>query len=42
MNKFNSASDILMEKIRSFADGKQKVDLQYEFQWATVDAIAEV
>ena len=40
--KFNTTADMLMEKLRSVADGKQMVDLLSEFQCTAVDAIAEV
>jgi hypothetical protein len=42
VNQFNSKADILMEKLRKFADGKTQVELLKEFNKATLDAIAQV
>ena len=42
VNQFNSKADILMEKLRKYADGKTQVELLKEFNKATLDAIAQV
>ena len=40
INDFNSKADILMERLRTFADGKTIVTLFNEINHATLDAIA--
>ena len=42
VNQFNSKADILMEKLRTKADGKTVVTLLEEFNRVALDAIAQV
>jgi hypothetical protein len=42
MNEFNTKGDILMDRLRSIADGKTTVTLLTEFNHATLEAIASV
>jgi hypothetical protein len=42
VKQFNITSDILMERLRWFADGQTCVELFPELNHATLDAIAEV
>jgi hypothetical protein len=42
VKQFNSLTDILMEKLRTKADGKTVVSLLNEMNRATLDAIASV
>ena len=42
MTEFNSKGDILMERLRSIADGKQTITLLKELNRATLEAIASV
>ena len=42
VNQFNIKADILMERLRSLADGKTTIKLLNEFNRATLDAIAQV
>ena len=42
MNEFNQKGDILMEKLRSFADGKTEIKLLNELNHAALDVIASV
>jgi hypothetical protein len=40
VNQFNAKGDLLMEKLRSLADGQTVVNLLDEFNRAALDAIA--
>jgi len=42
MNEFNSKGDILLERLRTLADGKTQVVLLNELNRTTLDAIASV
>ena len=42
VDQFNTKADSLMERLRSFADGKTVVNLFKEFNHATLDDIAQV
>ena len=42
IDEFNNKGDLLLEKLRSMADGKTQVVMLDEFNHATLDAIATV
>lgn len=42
IDQFNTKSDLLMERLRSFADNKTIVNLHKEINHATLDVIAQV
>ena len=42
VGQFNLKADMLMERLRSFADGKTPVGLAKELNHSTLDAIAQV
>lgn len=42
MREFNIQGDLLMEKLRSLADGKTQIQLLNLFNHATLDVIANV
>ena len=41
IDQFNVKADMLMERLRGLADDKTIVQLLYEFNHATLDAIAQ-
>jgi hypothetical protein len=42
VKQFNQTADVLMERLRSLADGKTSVEMLNELNRATLDAIAHV
>lgn len=42
MDEFNTKGNLLLEKIRSLADGKTEVTMLNEFNYAALDVIATV
>ncbi len=42
IDQFNTKSDILMDRLAKFADGKTIINLFTEINHATLDAIAQV
>ena len=42
VNQFNTKADMLMDRLRTLADGKTIVNLFTEINHATLDAIAQV
>ena len=42
VDQFNSKTDILMNRLRSFSDQEKVIDLSIELKHTTLDAIAQV